>query len=52
MAACMFFMPESPVYLLSNGRHDDAKASLQWLRGRKYDVAEELKQVRQLLFYY
>jgi facilitated trehalose transporter len=48
-AICMFFMPESPVYSLSKGREAEARRSLQWLRGRKYDITEEIDQVNILL---
>lgn len=29
----MFFMPETPRYLLMRGRESDAKAAFKWLRG-------------------
>ena len=31
-------MPESPVFLLSKGWDEEAKKSLQWLRGPDYDI--------------
>ena len=38
-------MPESPVFLLSKGKENAARKSLQWLRGSKYDLGEEIEQV-------
>ena len=46
MAICMFFMPESPVYLLSKDKEDEARMSLQWFRGSNHDVTSELKQMK------
>ena len=44
MAVWMFFMPRSPVYLLSKGDKEAAKKSLQFFRGTK-EVDEELKEI-------
>lgn len=41
-----FWMPESPVFLLSKNRKDDAKRALQWFRGRGYDVEDELTKMQ------
>lgn len=41
----MLFMPESPKWLVQHGRAGDARAALVWLRGRKYDVDDELKNL-------
>ena len=39
------FIPESPVYLLSRGKSDEAERSLKWLRGGgDVDVGDELKE--------
>ena len=42
----MFFMPESPYYLVAKGKNDAALKSLQWLRGSENakDVLEEVKR--------
>ncbi|XP_050298111.1 facilitated trehalose transporter Tret1-like isoform X2 [Anthonomus grandis grandis] len=38
------FMPDSPYYLLTKGKHEKAKKHLQWLRGRE-DVDKELEAI-------
>ena len=42
----MFFMPESPYYLVAKGKDVQALKSLQWLRGSENakDVLEEIKR--------
>ena len=42
----MFFMPESPYYLVAKGKDAQALKSLQWLRGSENakDVLEEVKR--------
>ena len=45
MTVWMFFMPESPVFLVSKGRMDAAKESLQFLRGPQFDVDRELSDI-------
>ena len=47
-AIAMLLMPESPVYLLKKGWIDSARKSLQWLRGPKYDIENEILQVAYL----
>ena len=42
--AWMFFMPSSPVYLLSQEKEDEARKALQWLRGSNYDIDKEIQQ--------
>ncbi|CAG0919035.1 unnamed protein product [Notodromas monacha] len=41
-----FLLPESPVYLLSKDRVDEARVALQWLRGPGYNSDEELETLR------
>ena len=42
----MFFMPESPYYLVANGKDTQALKCLQWLRGsdNAKNVLEEVKR--------
>ncbi len=43
----MFFLPESPLYLVSNGKDEKALQSLQWLRRVGMDEAKnELEAIR------
>ena len=39
----MFFTPDSPKYLLSEGKTTEAQKSLQWLRGGSTNVEPELR---------
>ncbi len=43
----MFFMPESPPYLVSKDRDDEALEALKRLRGPNYDHEKELEQLRE-----
>lgn len=44
---CIFiFMPETPLYLVSKNRNDDAIKSLKWLRGSAYDYSTELSELQ------
>lgn len=40
--AVFFFMPETPMYLVSRGKDQEAKNSIRKLRGDAYDVDSEL----------
>ena len=40
------FMPESPTYLMSQSKEQEAIASLHWLRGNHYDINPELSAIR------
>ena len=42
----MFFMPESPYRLLTKGRENAAIKSLKWLRGKNYDISDELVSIK------
>jgi hypothetical protein len=46
MAVAMFFMPESPYYLITKGKLDNAEKSLSWLRGSGYDIKPELEELQ------
>ena len=39
----MFFMPESPYWLLQKGRTDEARRALQWFRGSGIDIEPEMQ---------
>ena len=41
----MFFVPSSPVFLLSQDREQEARKALQWLRGSSYDIEKEIQEV-------
>ena len=44
-AIAMFFMPESPYFLAENGKLDEAKKSLIWLRGTS-NIDDEFNQLK------
>ena len=37
------FIPETPSYLVLNGKDEEAASSLQWLRGPHVDIGQELQ---------
>ena len=41
MVVAMLFIPDSPVYLIRQGKEDAARKSLKWLRGSEYSRIEE-----------
>lgn len=43
------FMPESPVYLVSEKRDDDAIKCYKWLRGSNYDPRGEIDELKKEL---
>lgn len=44
--AIFVFMPESPTYLISKGKKEEAAKSLRWLRGNRYDISQELAELQ------
>lgn len=45
-AAIFVFMPETPLYLISKGKKEEAVRSLKWLRGKDYDYSGELADLQ------
>ncbi|NXS92982.1 GTR6 protein, partial [Jacana jacana] len=46
MIILLCFMPNSPRFLLSQGKEDEALGSLCWLRGRDTDYTREYEQIK------
>ena len=42
---CLYFLPRSPSFLLSQGAKNQARSSLQYYRGDKVDVSKELLEL-------
>jgi hypothetical protein len=42
MSAVMFFMPETPYFLITKGKMEQAEKSMSWLRGKQYDTTKEM----------
>ena len=43
----MYFLPETPYWLVENDQIDSAKKSLQFYRGPDYDITEELVEIHE-----
>ncbi len=41
----MLWMPDSPAYLVTKDRERQARKSLQWLRGKSYDIDDEYREI-------
>ena len=41
-----FFMPESPTYLIKEGKSEDAVSAFKWLRGESYDPTLEIEELQ------
>ncbi|CAG9796661.1 unnamed protein product [Diatraea saccharalis] len=41
----MLLTPETPCWYMSKGRMEDARKSLQWLRGKNVDIEKELRDL-------
>lgn len=46
MSILLCFMPNSPRFLLSQGKEDEALGSLCWLRGKDTDYTREYEQIK------
>nr|AAN40021.1 putative sugar transporter protein [Zea mays] len=44
-ALLVYYLPESPRWLASDGKISEARVSLQWLRGKKHDVSGEIAAI-------
>ncbi|KAG8142036.1 hypothetical protein E2320_006670 [Naja naja] len=46
MISLLFFMPDSPRFLISKGKEDEALCALRWLRGQDVDYWWEYDQIK------
>ena len=42
-------LPESPVWLMRRGREEEARRTLAWHRGNKYDIEPEVEEIREVI---
>ena len=47
MTLLITFFPETPYWLIENTNYHGAKKSLQFYRGKNYDITEELSEINQ-----
>jgi len=47
LGVSMSFMPQSPFYLIGQGKEQEARKSLTRLRGPKYDIDSEIVQIKE-----
>jgi MFS family permease len=43
----LLFLPETPYWLIEHNNLEAAQKSLQFFRGNKYDITEELTEIQQ-----
>ncbi|XP_038601379.1 solute carrier family 2, facilitated glucose transporter member 6 [Tachyglossus aculeatus] len=47
MILLLCFMPDSPRFLLSQGKDEEALRALAWLRGKDTDICQEFQQIQE-----
>ena len=45
----MIWLPETPRWLLAKGQAERAESVLLWLRGKKFDIKEELEEIEKVV---
>ena len=43
----LFFLPETPYWLIENNQFEEAQKSLKFFRGTNYDLSNELEEIQQ-----